>query len=154
MGYWDTSCLAKLFLLEAHSLELRAHVAGGATVVTSDISRMELWVTLRRQEADGNLAKGTAVEDLQRFDTDVEIGKITVLTRHAAIGSEYQSVIETCYSAEPRIHLRTLDAIHLASAQISGESEMVTTDRRLRDAARLFGFTLFPAELQAPAPSV
>jgi uncharacterized protein with PIN domain len=57
MGYWDTSCLAKLFLLEAHSLELRAHVAGGATVVTSDISRMELWVTLRRQEQTGTLRR-------------------------------------------------------------------------------------------------
>lgn len=44
----------------------------------------------------------------------------------------------------PPLPLRTLDAIHLASARVSGEMEIVATDKRLRDAAKLLGFSLFP----------
>jgi hypothetical protein len=40
--------------------------------------------------------------------------------------------------------LRTLDAIDLTSAVVSGEAEMVTPDKRLRDAATMLGFSLFP----------
>jgi len=41
--------------------------------------------------------------------------------------------------------IRTFDALHLASCRAEGQSEFVATDKRLRDAARLIGFSLFPA---------
>ena len=40
--------------------------------------------------------------------------------------------------------IRGFDAIHLASARISGETEVVATDSRLRDAAKLLGLSVFP----------
>jgi predicted nucleic acid-binding protein len=144
MGYWDTSCLAKLFLVEADSVVLRAHMADTGTVITGEIARMELWVALRRKEADGDLAEGGAQEALQKFDQEVAAGRVKVLAMDSAMELEFDSVIDQCYSADPQIYLRTLDAIHLASARLSGESEMVTTDRRLRDAAVMLGFTVFP----------
>ena len=42
------------------------------------------------------------------------------------------------------LFIRTFDAIHLASARVAGETEIVATDKRLRDAAGLIGFTIFP----------
>jgi len=42
------------------------------------------------------------------------------------------------------VRLRTLDVLHLASARVAGETELVATDQRMRDAARLLGFSLFP----------
>jgi hypothetical protein len=32
----------------------------------------------------------------------------------------------------------------LASARVTGEAELVAIDKRMRDAARFLGFTLFP----------
>jgi len=38
--------------------------------------------------------------------------------------------------------LRTLDAIHLASAHLSGPAEVIVYDRRLKDAAEQAGFAV------------
>ena len=51
----------------------------------------------------------------------------------------------TCYRRRPALPLRTLDALHLASARVAGEVEIVATDAKLREAASILGFTLFPA---------
>ena len=51
----------------------------------------------------------------------------------------------TCYRRTPPLPLRTLDAIHLTAAQTAGETELVATDIRLREAAKLIGLSLFPA---------
>ena len=39
---------------------------------------------------------------------------------------------------------RCAPALHLASARVSGETEIVATDKRLRDAAKLLGFAICP----------
>jgi predicted nucleic acid-binding protein len=44
----------------------------------------------------------------------------------------------------PAIFIRTNDAIHLAAARGAGETEIVATDKRLREAALALGFTVFP----------
>ena len=38
-----------------------------------------------------------------------------------------------------------MDALHLAAARVAGETELVATDKKLREAAGLLGFKLFPA---------
>jgi predicted nucleic acid-binding protein len=53
-------------------------------------------------------------------------------------------VLTLCYQQNPGIPLRTLDALHLASARVAAETELVTTDKRLRDAAKALSFSLFP----------
>ena len=58
---------------------------------------------------------------------------------------EFGQVLAFCYSQSPMIPIRTLDALHLASARVAGESELVATDKRMRDAAKALGFSLFPA---------
>ena len=37
-----------------------------------------------------------------------------------------------------------VDTNDLASVRVAGESELVATDKRMRDAAKLLGFSLFP----------
>jgi len=61
------------------------------------------------------------------------------------VDQEYGQALNLCYQQTPPVLLRTLDALHLASARAAGESEVVVADKRLRDAARLLGFSLFPA---------
>ena len=144
MSYWDTSCLVKLYTPEAESLTLRSHVLGGATVVTSDISRLELWATLRRKEADGVLAAGEARTIQRAFDADVIAGDLSVISTSASVRGQFEAIVERFYSRSPPIYIRTLDAWHLAAAQSAGETEIVATDKRLREAAQVLGLTVFP----------
>ena len=53
-------------------------------------------------------------------------------------------VMAACYRQTPTLPLRTLDALHLASARVAGQTEVVATDKRMREAAKFLGFTLFP----------
>ena len=62
----------------------------------------------------------------------------------SALVKLYAQVLDLCYRQQPPIPLRTLDALHLASARAAGETELVATDKRMRDAAKLLGFALFP----------
>ena len=63
----------------------------------------------------------------------------------ADVEREYGQVLTLCYQQNPTIPLRTLDALHLASVRVAGETELVATDKRMRDAAKALGLSLFPA---------
>ena len=114
------------------------------SIIVADITRLELWVTLRRKEAEGFLAAGQAKIRLDRFDRDVERGDVRVVDLDASVAAQFVRITEKCFSQNPLQFVRTFDMLHLASAQVAGVAELVTTDKRLREAALLMGFTLFP----------
>ena len=145
MAYWDTSCLLKLYAPEADSPEVESYLLTGATIVTSEIARFELWATLRRKQAVGELKTGGAREALNAYDADIASGLIVVNLIDSAVIAIFDAVVEHCNGRTPSLPIRTLDAIHLATAQVSGEPVLVATDKRLRDAAASFGFKLSPA---------
>ena len=70
---------------------------------------------------------------------------IPLIEMDAQAEAEFNGVIAACYRRNPPLPIRTLDALHLASARVSGQTELVGTDKRLRDAAKLLGFSLFLA---------
>lgn len=145
MSYWDTSCLVKLYAAEADSAQFRMHAA--ALIVrptTGDFARLELLTTLRRKEAEGLLHEGQAERLLTAFDEHVIQGVIRLRALDDMMRAEFARVVEHCFSQTPPIFVRTLDALHLAAGRLAGETEFVATDKRLREAAALFGFTLFP----------
>lgn len=72
-------------------------------------------------------------------------GEIRVVELDSRVEVEFNAIMSACYRHAPPLPIRTFDALHLASAHVAGETEIVATDKRLRDAARLLGFSLFPA---------
>ena len=78
MAYWDTSCLLKLYTPEPYSAEVTAYARKAATLVTSEIARLELWAALRRKESLGDLRAGGGRGALDAFDADVRAGIITL----------------------------------------------------------------------------
>ena len=58
--------------------------------------------------------------------------------------AEFNAIMATCYRHTPPLPIRTLDALHLASARADNQIELVATDKRMRDAAKLLGLSLFP----------
>ena len=78
------------------------------------------------------------------YDADVVAGLVSARPMEPAVFGRFEAVVDRCYRQTPPIHLRTLDAIHMATALVVGEPEMVSTDKRLRDAAASFGLSVFP----------
>jgi predicted nucleic acid-binding protein len=144
MSYWDTSCLVKLYTPEADSHTFQQHALQAGSVLSASIARFEMWATLRRKESEGFLAKGEARQALDKFDQDVIASSMRLLELDDVVELEFEAIVDRCHGHSPPVCLRTLDALHLATARDAGETEIVTTDKRMRDAALLLGFSVFP----------
>jgi len=78
------------------------------------------------------------------LEADASSGAISIVEIDHRVRVEYKAVVRTCLSQTPPIYIRTNDAQHLSAAKCAGEMEIVATDKKLRDAALLLGFTVFP----------
>jgi len=119
--YVDASAMAKLLVDEREGDDLRAFLAPVARQVTSIVGRVEVERTVARR-APARLAHVAGLlDDLVIVGLEPEIAAVA-----ASIGPAT---------------LRTLDAIHLASAAALGADleAFVTYDRRLAEAARALG---------------
>ncbi|MGH3696167.1 MAG: type II toxin-antitoxin system VapC family toxin [Pseudonocardiaceae bacterium] len=125
--YADTSAVAKLFIAEPETSDLRQWLSDlpAPHLVSSALLGVELLRLLR-------LVDPTTVRSAERFlATDVDIVEITP----PVLGDA---------TTLPPPRLRTLDAIHLATALDLGASVdiLLTYDRILIEAARTTGLTV------------
>ncbi len=145
MSYWDTSGLVKLYVEESDCAMFRQHVQDRGELVTSGgFARMEFIVAMRRKEADGEISAGSAERHLEHLDLNIHGGSCLLTEVDGVVRDEFAYVVKRCYSQTPPVFIRTLDALHIAAARVARETEIVATDKRLREAATLLGFQLFP----------
>jgi predicted nucleic acid-binding protein len=104
----------------------------------------EARATFGRKEAEGTLTPGAAQTLYDELLHDIVEGDVRLIELGATVDDEFGQVLDLCYRQTPPVLVRTLDALHLASTRAAGETQVVATDKRLRDAARLLGFSLFP----------
>lgn len=118
-AYLDASAIVKLVLHEPESLSLLRWYHESERVVTSRIGVIETSRAVRRREHDSaHLA--AVIDRLEVFELDLDV--------------------ERRASVVPPASLRTLDAVHIATAlAIPGLDSFVTYDDRQADAARLVG---------------
>ena len=134
-AYFDTSALIKRYVDEEGRRGvlqlLRQHQC-----VTSQLLSVELRSALRRRVADGSLDARRVPEILKRFAADREFWALVEVT------SEVLQAAERLVAAHP---LRTLDAIHVASAELfadrlaSSELTFVSADARQTAVAAAIG---------------
>jgi uncharacterized protein len=137
-AYFDTSALVKRYIDEVGRREvlqlLRRH-----RCVTSAVLPVELRSALRRRVSEGT----------------IEAMRVPQILRHVAADSAYWTLVEvandvlvaaeTLVGAHP---FRTLDAIHVASAQLFAARMMtpalmfVSADARQANAAAVLGMTI------------
>lgn len=118
--YLDASAAAKLMLQEAESDALTAYL--DSVVDQGVVSSALLETELRRFAVRLDLAQQTVTEVLSRLDL---IDASRALFHQAGL--------------LPGQHLRSLDALHLATAVQVGASTVVAYDRRLIEAATSMG---------------
>jgi uncharacterized protein len=122
--YADSSALVKLVIKESESAALAAYIDKvNPTLATSRIALVEV------VRAVGLASPGPEARDeaTRGVEACLLVDVTDVLLRSAA--------------ALASLTVRTLDAIHLASAQRVGADEVLVYDARLREAAAAVGFS-------------
>ena len=124
LGYMDSSAITKLVVDEAESAALRAFLASGPVVATSALALVEV---VRAVRAQGPAAVALARAVL----STIEIVELT------------DSIASDAATPDPPL-LRSLDAIHLATARALGDQlgPVITYDRRMQEAIIALGLTL------------
>ena len=121
-AYADSSALVKLAVAEAESAAVRRFLGQFDEVATSRVGIVETRRAIARAGADA-----AAALEILRVVNSVELD-VAIAESAAAIGP---------------IRLRSLDAIHLASAlRLYAVDAFVTYDERLAAAARAAGLTV------------
>jgi predicted nucleic acid-binding protein len=129
--YLDTSAILKLLRREAETDALIEHLQtrAGQELLTSSLATVEITRALTMLGATDISARAVSRSDR------VEIGDsiIPALAMSSA-------VLDLARTLPPAV-LRSLDAIHLASAQLAGEAldHVITYDKRMATAADAIG---------------
>ncbi len=142
----DTSALGSAYLGDEADARWIADTVfdGPDPVVVCELADVEIASLLRRAHRDGRVDDPGVAERLAAYQGHTAAtGPIAVVPlTHATLVRARHLVLETT--------VRTLDALHLAAAQILAESSedevtILTRDALQATAARALGFSLYPA---------
>lgn len=140
--YLDSCIFVKLLTPEPDSI-LFSQYCAGQVLHTSELALTEVFAALLAKERAGKIPKQLRERAWERFQSWVARGTVVCVPLNRTALSKATSVLENCH---PQIGLRTLDAIHVGSVDLCQRFPLVTTDERMRQAARSMGFGLFPAD--------
>jgi predicted nucleic acid-binding protein len=135
--YLDASAVVKLFVPEPESDALNEALVGVADVIVSDLALTEMSSALGRRVREERLARDEA-HRLYR-----EAAKLLTTCRHVELTPPIHRHAERLMLSLP-IPLRTLDALHVATALDAEAATVVSFDPRLRDAAASQGLFVAP----------
>jgi predicted nucleic acid-binding protein len=138
--YLDTAILLKLFVPEADS-EHWGNIADGQTISSSILAYTEIWSALLQCERAGKVSTPSRHRAWTAFHRTVTDSLIELLPMDPAVFKRANLILEACF---PTVQLRSLDAMHLASADQAQDWPLVTNDKLMRDAAAIMGFPLSP----------
>lgn len=148
MRYWDTSVLLKLFVQEHDSAFFATLIEEpGAVIHTSELSRLELLRALCGKRLEGAIRRGAEERLMHRFESEVEKRRIILVPIGREIRRQFEIVLKVCYARQRPILVRTLDAVHLASALASKATQIVCSDMRMRAAAVALQMDVYPPRL-------
>ena len=140
--YLDSCIFVKLLTPEPDSV-MFSQYCSGQVLHTSELALTEVFAALLAKERAGKIPKQLRERAWERFQSWVARGTISLVPLNRTALSKASSVLDQCH---PLMGLRTLDAIHVGSVDLCQRFPLVTTDDRMRQAARSLGFGVFPVE--------
>ena len=145
MNYWDTSAVFKIYAPEDDSGYLGdLIVSSGQAVVSSAIAMTEMLCALYRKECAGELKGGGALATYQKFVGDCREGRIVLVPYGEQVFTAAEEIVRLAFRRARPVMVRSLDAIHVASAVTVRARVMVATDARLRQVASMAKLKLAP----------
>lgn len=138
--YLDSCIVVKLLVPEPDSGTI-APALRGQPLTTSELATTEVHSALLTRERLGGLKPADRKRALAQFREWIRTEEVVLAPLDSRVLKRATQMLEKCH---PAIPLRTLDSIHLATADLVQDGPLCTTDRRLRDAAGHLGLELFP----------
>jgi predicted nucleic acid-binding protein len=140
--YCDSCILIKLLTSEEDSAVFERELRG-RPLGTSELSITEVCSALLAKERSGRILPNERQRAWTLFNRwiDEEILLLHPLNPPTVRKAAWQ--LEQCH---PRVALRTLDALHLATADLTQDLPLCTTDQQMRQAAMHLALPLFPSE--------
>jgi predicted nucleic acid-binding protein len=137
--YLESSAVLAWLLGEVSAESVLGSLADSSNLITSQLTLIECERVLIRGSAQGRLSEGEAL-DLRRA-----VSRESARWHVLVIADE---ILERCRQPFPSEPVRTLDAIHLASALAARKAlpdvAVLSLDARLRDNAGRLGFRVVP----------
>ena len=125
--YLDSSALAKLYLPEPESDRLDSFLRGRRDLLISELAITEVLSAVARKRREGLLDAPQASEIRDAILADADSGSICRLDLSPLIHREAERLLLHVES----VHLRTLDALHVALALQGSAAYIVTYDARM-----------------------
>lgn len=138
--YLDSCIIVKLVSHEPDSVDYHRLVAGNP-VVTSELAVAEVRSALLTKERAGRISTQVRQAGWRLFQEKVREQEFVLLPLNRQVVERAGAVIDQCH---PTVPLRTLDAIHVATAELHGGEEMCSSDDRVIKASDLIGLALTP----------
>jgi len=138
--YLDTSVIVKLLVTEPDS-EFFIRSLEGKALTTSEFAQTEVFSALLARERAGKISAADRRLAWKEFQARVADEEIKIEPLNSIVLRKATHCLEFCHPPAP---LRTLDAIHLATADLCQDFPLATTDARLANAARTMHIPVFP----------
>lgn len=135
MGYLDSGYIAKFYVGEPDSPQVRRLAEALGEVHCAALGRAEVSAALHRKLREGVVGEAAFREVIAQFQRDCANGLWTWIPMTSRVLTATVSAIR---DVPKSVFPRAADAIHLACARESGFTEIYTGDRHTRAAATYF----------------
>ena len=134
--YFDSAYLVKVYVGDPDSDEVRRLATSTTTVYSSALCLAEFACAMLRIRREKSVSANEAAKARLAFLSHIRVGLVTLVPISEGILYSVQTFVETMPT---NLFLRAGDAVHLASAQLEGFSEVWSNDRHMLKAAPHFG---------------
>lgn len=138
--YLDTAIVVKLLVREIDSAWFNRALAG-QSFETSELAIAEVRSALLAKERVGHITPAERAAAEQRFFKMVKDELITLHPLNRSVLERAGAIQQACH---PKIPLRTLDSLHVATCDLHRNGTFATTDARMRAACQQFAIALMP----------
>lgn len=136
--YLDSCVIVKLVSHEPDS-EAYHGVVAGQPIVTSELAVAEVRSALLTKERAGRISRQDRLKGWRLFQDKLHDREFVLLPLDRHVVERAGAVIDQCH---PSVALRTLDAIHVATAELHGGEQMCSSDQRVCDASDFIGLSI------------
>lgn len=142
--YLDSAIIVKLLVREPES-EWFNNRLSGQVLDSSELCLTEVHSALLSKERSGSISSGLRRQAAERFENLVNDEILRLLPLDRRVLERASAILQACH---PKIALRTLDALHVATCDLHRCEALCATDGRMRDAAAQIAMRLFPRSLE------
>jgi len=138
--YLDTAIIIKLLVREADS-DWFDRTLAGRQFESSELAIAEVHSALLAKVRAGHVSVAERLAAGERFLAMIEDELIKL---HPLNRSVLERACAIQFACHPKIPLRTLDALHVATCDLHRSGTLSTTDARMRSACEQFAIALIP----------